>query len=143
MVVIVLVFILAIGLVVYFQFVSGSVETEIALREDANTVLLGKRVKALPEVQCDRFAGTSCVDLLKFEALAAEMPDNDYYRDLFGFANISLHGVTDEQVITLYNTTPSSAFNIRPQFSFTTVYNPLTRTYQLAYLNITRFEVLS
>ena len=154
MVVIILVFILIIGIVFYFNASERSLGQEAAYHEDINSVTLAKAVLALPEVQCGAFSGTgtdTCIDALKLTALAYVIkndPDaNAYYGTLFGYANISINIIctpgtpcsSTPTPIVIYEDKPAINVSATPQFIFTTLYDPVNGSQRLAYLNVTRY----
>ncbi len=151
MVVVILVFLLVIGIVFYFNATKGSLEKEFSYREDIESVKLAKSVLALPELSCGGFTGggTTCMDALKASSLATikDRPGvREYYRDRFGFATIKLNPL-DGVPLTLYDSDPrpvdlSKKWNVQAQRIFTTLYDPLTDTMTLGYLNVTRYSAV-
>jgi len=146
MVVIILVFILIIGIVFYYNASSSSIHKEIRYREDVGAVTLAKNVLALPEVQCGRLAAHGdCIDQYKLEALAELMKDTQQptfrreYEARFGRATIKLHLVDTGEDTLLYEKKPTLKLTVTPQFIFTTLYDPFTRSQHLAFLNVTRY----
>jgi hypothetical protein len=149
MVVIILVFILIIGIVFYFNVTKRSLGQEQAYRADIEAVKLAKAVLALPEVRCGSFTGSdTCIDELKLRALADVIrtdPDaKEYYGTLFGYANIRLHivprlGDPIPSPVVLYEDKPTTNVSATPQFIFTTLYDPVGGSQRLAYLNVTRY----
>ncbi len=147
MVVVVLVFILIIGIVFYYGASSSSIHKEIRYREDVGAVTLAKNVLALPEVQCGRLvAHGDCIDEYKLRAFAELMKDSQNpefrreYEARFGRATIKLHVLGEPNPILLYEKKPTHLnLTVSPQFIFTTLYDPFSRTQCLAYLNVTRY----
>jgi hypothetical protein len=148
MVVIVLVFLLVIGLVFYFKISRNSITEELRYREDMGSVTLAKRVLALPEIRCgDWNGGDTCIDELKLKALAdilrssgaANAASRAYYGMLFEYATIRVELVDSGQSFPLYNDRPEGNVTMRQQFIFTTLYDPVVKRQQLAFLNVTRY----
>jgi hypothetical protein len=149
MVVIILVFILIMGIVFYFNVTKRSLGQEQAYREDIEAVKLAKAALALPEVRCGSFSGSeTCIDELKLRALADVISHDtdakEYYGTLFGYAHISLHiipqqGESTPTPIVLYEDKPATNVSATPQFIFTTLYDPVGGSQRLAYLNVTRY----
>jgi hypothetical protein len=155
MVVIVLVFLLIIGIVFYFSATKGSLQREQQYREEIESVKLAKAVLGLPEVRCGSYDATgTCIDNLKLAALSRMLNASDkefddpawaYYGRLFGYATIKVNvppvgGPAEEYV--LYHDKPDTETTSTGQFIFTTLYDPVTETQRLAYLNVTRYTVV-
>jgi hypothetical protein len=155
MVVIVLVFLLIIGIVFYFNATKGSLQAEQTYREDIESVKLAKAADSLPEIQCGTYdASGPCIDKLKLVALSKMLNASDnefddpaweYYGRLFGYATITVNvppvgGPAEEYV--LYHDKPDTETASSPQFIFTTLYDPVNGTQRLAYLNVTRYTVV-
>lgn len=149
MVIIIIVFLLVIGLVFYFNVSKGSVEKELNYREDIGAVVLSKRVLSMPEVACDAYQGGNCIDKLKLAALgdlidkSSQSYDSmvsDYYEQLFEFSTIKLHYVETGQDELLYEEIPTGNYTASRQFIFTTIYDPVQERQEFAYLNVTRYK---
>lgn len=154
MVVIVLVVIIMIGLVFYFNVKQAGVYKTYAYREDVESIKLAKQVLSLPEIQATDYGTGNGIDRLKMINLG-EMIDEgdsnfdqetfDYYSYLFGYATIKLHVINLESGAAdyvLYHDKPDpSVMNVTwsTQFIFTTLYDPLSDTEEMAYLNVTRY----
>jgi len=156
MVVIILVFLLVIGIVFYYNVSKKSLTSEAMYREDIESIKLAKAAAALPEIRCSDLAGsTTCTDKLKLEALAAllqgtsrDAASRAYYEKLFGYATIAVEFPTlaspPSTRLILYEDKPVQASGQpKPmearQTLFTTVYNPLDDTRTIAYFDITRY----
>ncbi len=152
MVVIVLVLILTIGMVFYFNVSKGAIKEEVRYREDAQAVTLAKNVLSTPEIKCGRLAGRgdACIDGAKLDALAW-LIENDpsvkaYYASVFEYATIRVHRLTsagfpvsDPDGTVFYDEPLDEAVFAR-QFIFTTLYDPVNDVQDLAYLNVTRYS---
>jgi len=150
MVVIVLVFLLIIGMVFYYNISSSNLREEFQYQEDIQTIQLAKNVFALPEIKCSNLVGgrEACIDELKIVSLGQILQENgpyydeeiaSYYKELFGFANLSLQLVGPSlggQTVS----TGGSSLSFSRQFIFTNLYNPFTAQRQLAYLDVKRYE---
>ena len=155
MVVVVLVFLLVIGMVFYFNATKGGLEKEFSYREDIESVKLAKSVLALPELSCGEYTGggATCMDFLKVQALVQLMGPTGsasaaFYRDRFGDATVKLH-MLDGTTYLLYDYDPRSTgtedgkkWNEQAQKIFTTLYDPIEDRTILAYLNVTRYSAV-
>jgi hypothetical protein len=145
MVVIILVFLLIIGIVFYFNVSKNSLKNEVNYREDIESVKLAKNVLALPEIQCSSSdAVEGCIDELKLEALATVIRNDaaaeNYYGQLFGYANITVSTLsTGAPSFILYQDRPSGNSSATPQTMFTTLLDPRDGSTSLAYINVTRY----
>jgi hypothetical protein len=149
MVIIILVFILIIGLVFYFRVSSSGLREEFAYREDIESVKLAKAALALPEIQCGDYKAHGCIDLLKLQALGelldpgGNAKSREYYEKIFGYANISVTTIPSSgpaMTKTLYVDAPKFNYTTSQQFIFTTLYDPIEKQENFAYLNVTRFS---
>ena len=147
MVVVLIVFILIIGIVFYYRISEHSLKEEVARRENIAVLLLAERISSLPELACDKYAGVSCTDELRLRALARLLKEEGrggaYYERLFGYATINvkiLTGRSRGEVIPFYDEQPPWEHDQRRQFLFTTLYDPVARSHDLALLNITTYE---
>jgi hypothetical protein len=170
MVVIVLVVIIMIGLVFYFNVKSASVYDEFAYREDIEGIKLGKQILSLPEIQATDYGQGSGIDKLKLTTLGAMLDHDDgefdsaaydYYSTLFGYATITLHLVplddSSGDPILLYSDIPVFNDNAgltveepgydpnegriwTTQYLFTTLSDPLTGREEMAYLEVIRYS---
>lgn len=155
MVVIVLLFILIIGILFYYNATKQGVLKEAREREDVAAVTLAKNVLNLPEVACSTLVGRQegCVDEGKLRALGEILADREnhpdaweLYRRRFGYATINITTITTGGVVAetpssyvLYHNEPDVQHAKSVQFLFTTLYNPLARTNDLAYITVTRY----
>lgn len=151
MVVIVIVFLLVIGLVFYYNVSASQIRQEISHREDIDGIVLGKRVLALPEIECSVTEGGSCIDYYKTSALSGLIQSDDaiesYYGSLFGYSTIKIAPLDEDELgeeleeITLYDDPLMGEVSISQQFLFTTIYDAKQKLTRIAYMNITRYTV--
>lgn len=146
MVVVVLVFLIMVGLIFYYNVSKASVEEEVRYREDIEGIKLARGILSLPELRCTFVAGQGegCIDELKIRSLPIvrdEPVSKAYYDELFGYATIQVHiltGPSAGDVVRIYDDTPTSEHESQRSFYFTTLYNPQERMQELAYVNVTR-----
>lgn len=154
MVVIILVFLIMIGLVFYFNVSKSGLEREHHYREDIEAIKLAKVVLTMPEIRTTEYSGTGSIDKLKLEKLGtllnesntgtAAVAAREYCGELFGYATIKLQTVTTSGVTTaatIYDDKPNANLTVMPQYIFTTLYDPGTGRRELAYLNVTRYSL--
>lgn len=152
MVVIVIVLLLVIGMVFFFNSGERSIRADMRHYEDISSLKLAKSVLSLPEVQCEAYQGSGCVDLLKVEALASKIYKRcgkksavtSYYCQLFGYATINITAIDPsfkrESQIGFYESIPGMAVHSAPQYLYATLYDPLKKTKVFAYFTVTRYS---
>jgi hypothetical protein len=155
MVIVVLLFLITVGIIFYFNYLRGSLVEETALREDVESITFAKVVLAMSELRC---AGVSagCVDLVAADALASlnreilagkNNASRDHYDDLFGLAYIQLHITTGTRAgsapLALYGAILTGEYDATRQFLFTLVRDPITGEDSMGYLNVTAYRRVS
>ncbi len=152
MVVVVIVFILIVGIVFYFNASRNSVEKQIRTVDQAQSMTVVNNILSLPEIGCDPSVTTGrCVDLLKLEHLASQIdcgssdPTSKYYCSLFGAGLVTITIVDAPQTsgpttILFYNSSLPNSTATDSQFRFTTVYDPVSGEQLFAYFNVSRYQ---
>ncbi|RME30834.1 hypothetical protein D6789_04475 [Candidatus Woesearchaeota archaeon] len=153
MAIVIILFLIMVGFVFYYNVLRSQVETEVRFREDLEGITLAKNVLGLDEVRCtvESGRGEGCIDVLALKGLAYALTNNDYllkqtalsyYNELLGPAIIDVHllsGTRAGQSFRVYDNPPDGTFSTERTFLFTTLYDPVQRTQDLAYIDVTRY----
>ena len=152
MVVVVIVFILIVGIVFYFNASKASVEKQIRTADQAQSMTVVNNILSLPEIGCDPSVTTGrCVDLLKLKHLAGQIncgssdPTSRYYCSLFGAGLVTVTIVdappaSGPTSFLFYNSSLPNSTATDSQFRFTTVYDPVGGEQLFAYFNVSRYQ---
>ncbi len=125
-------FLLAIGLVFYYNYQSASIELEKEKMAELYAFQLATKTFSMPELDCSvgglRLA--NCFDKIKIKEFKELLKENDartfYFQD-FGLATIIIKDLYPggEEQILLYNLTPKSYKSKYTSFSPMILFNPV------------------
>ncbi len=137
-VIFIVVVILLIGLVLFFQYQIKSIENLNEKYEDYKFEDLISFIPSMPEL---RYSNLGYIEesMDFYKALAfAEVSNREYYKSLFGFKRIILK-ISGDQVV-LYNRILPNYNSLRKISSPISVYNPNDGRYYIGLLEIERYE---
>lgn len=146
LVLILFLFLLVFGVVVYAKFQTLSMKNEVTERQDLLSEAVARKIRLLPEFQCT-IAGTAqfdCYDMMKLKAFTALVADQKYrfYYDALVFKGarvvitpVTLSSAIDESFM-LYGVEQPNAVAATPYRAPVLLYDPLTETKSFGYLTI-------
>lgn len=155
MVIVIILFLVMVGFVFYYNVLRTQIDTEVRFREDLEGITLAKNVLSLDETRCtvESGKGSGCVDALALKGLAYALTTPDplletsaipYYDELLGPAVIDIHILSGEEAgqrYRIYDNAPDGTFSTERTFLFTTLYDPVRRTQDFAYIDVTRYLI--
>lgn len=143
LVLILFLFLLVFGVVVYAKFQSLSMKKEVTERQDLLGEAVARKIRLLPELQCtiDGTVQFDCYDVMKLKAFAATAADARYkfYYDavVFKGAKVEISSVFPvEETFSLYGVEDPTAVAATPYRAPVLLYDPLTETKSFGYLTI-------
>lgn len=133
----IVVLILLIGLVLFFQYQSRSIENLNEAYQEYKFENLISFLPSMPELRYSSLGKEEeSIDFYKAKAFS-EISDSSYYESIFGFKRISLR-VSGESVVLYEKKLPGSN-SLRKVTSPVSVYNPRDGRYYIGILEVERY----
>ncbi len=146
-VVIIVVFIIVLGIVFYFNFMSGTIDEDRQRASDLDSVSTAIFVSKLNELKCSRAASASfiCFDLYRVKAFNESLNEpmiGSVYHSLIGYANATIRTYYPEQgkEYTFYSYEPSNITGERSSFIPVLLSDPVENKKYFAYLEVKVFS---
>jgi hypothetical protein len=108
------------GFIFYAQYQKGAIRQEQTERHAKTSVATSLKVFYMSELRCsnENIAIPACIDLQKFNILEQQIRETDesynFYSIIFGKADIYINNLIDNEIIILYNGTPSRPAAMTP-----------------------------
>ncbi len=127
-------FILAMGLIFYFNIQKKTIVDTQEEFGELKDVQIAQLISNMPELECPTTLETeNCVDEYKLKVLKEDNLDKNYYYDFFGYSIISVYDIDNDYLI-YDNPKGKSSSKIHVPI---TIYNPIDKIKKFGILNIT------
>lgn len=140
-VLIVFFFLLSAAAIFYFQAQQSNIQQETIYATEKYSLQLATRALYLPELDCSLLSTTrdNCIDDIKLQKMSALLQTNaqDDYYDTFKDSTITVTQIyPNTKIVQLYNSTPQQYNDKLVTHSPILLYNPLSRTYGFAVIEV-------
>lgn len=143
LVLILFLFLLVFGVVVYAKFQSLSMKKETSERQDLLGETIARKIRLLPELQCtlDGVVQFDCYDIMKLKAFVTTATDSSYklYYDavVFKGAHVQITSIFPlEETFSLYGFQDSTTTAAIPYRAPVLLYDPFHETTGFGYITV-------